>query len=121
MIMKQFFMMLAAMLFISSAALAQDKSDNRKEGMVKHRTERMVKEYGLNDSQAKQLLELNTKYVDAMRPMHRHGRPGRHGMRGQHPDGMTGATKAEKPDTLKAPKAPRGNMKKRCARRWKRR
>ena len=59
--MKQIIMTLAAALFISSAALAQEKNDNRKQEMIKHRTERTVKAYGLNDKQAKELLNLNTK------------------------------------------------------------
>ena len=92
-IMKQIIMTLAAALFISSIALAQEKNDNRKQEMIKHRTERTVKEYNLNDKQAKQLLELNTKYADMMRPMHRHGGPGHHGMRGQRPEPPKGDTK----------------------------
>lgn len=79
-------MTLAAALFISSAALAQEKNDNRKQEMIKHRTERTVKAYGLNDKQAKELLDLNTKYADMMRPMHRHGGPGHHGMGGRRPE-----------------------------------
>ena len=79
-------MTLAAALFISSAALAQEKNDNRKQEMIKHRTERTVTEYGLNDKQAKELLDLNTKYADMMRPMHRHGGPGHHGMGGRRPE-----------------------------------
>ena len=91
--MKQIIMTLAAALFISSTALAQEKNDNRKQEMIKHRTERTVKEYNLNDKQAKKLLELNTKYADMMRPMHRHGGPGHHGMRGQRPEPPKGDTK----------------------------
>lgn len=85
-VMKQIIMTLAAALFISSAALAQEKNDNRKQEMIKHRTERTVKAYGLNDKQAKELLDLNTKYADMMRPMHRHGGPGHHGMGGRRPE-----------------------------------
>ena len=97
-------MMLAAVLFISTTALAQEKNDNRKQEMIKHRTERMVKEYNLNDKQAKQLQELNTKYADMMRPMHRHGGPGHHGMRDQRP---------EPPKDMKGekPEPPKGDMK----------
>ena len=102
--MRQFFMMLAAVLFISTTALAQEKNDNRKQEMIKHRTERMVKAYNLNDKQAKQLQELNTKYADMMRPMHRHGGPGHHGMRDQRP---------EPPKDMKGekPEPPKGDMK----------
>ena len=84
--MKQIIMTLAVVLFVSSTALAQEKNDNRKQEMIKHRTERTVKAYGLNDKQAKKLLDLNTKYADMMRPMHRHGRPGHHGMGGRRPE-----------------------------------
>lgn len=102
--MKQIIMTLAAALFISSAALAQEKNDNRKQEMIKHRTERTVKAYGLNDKQAKELLDLNTKYADMMRPMHRHGGPGRHSMNGQRP---------EPPKDMKGemPEPPKGDMK----------
>ena len=43
--MKQFMMTLVAALFISSAAFAHDKDDKdtRKQEMIKHRTERIVK------------------------------------------------------------------------------
>lgn len=102
-------MTLAAVLFISTTALAQEKNDNRKQEMIKHRTERTVKEYNLNDQQAKQLLELNTKYADMMRPMHRHGGPGHHGMKGERsepPKDMKG----EKPEP---PKDMKGDRKER--------
>ena len=84
--MKQIIMTLAVVLFVGSTALAQEKNDNRKQEMIKHRTERTVKAYGLKDKQAKELLDLNTKYADMMRPMHRHGRPGHHGMGGRRPE-----------------------------------
>ncbi|MBR4480425.1 MAG: DUF4890 domain-containing protein [Prevotella sp.] len=102
--MKQIIMTLAAVLFVSSTALAQEKNDNRKQEMIKHRTERTVKEYNLNDKQAKKLLDLNTKYADMMRPMHRPGGPGHHGMRGQRP---------EPPKDMKGemPEPPKGDMK----------
>jgi Spy/CpxP family protein refolding chaperone len=109
--MKQFFITLAAVLFISSAAFAQEKNDDRKTEMIKHRTEQMAKDYNLSDKQKMQLLDLNTKHADMMRPMgpHRHGP---HGMKGERPeppkdmkekrpDGETGATKGEKPEPPK--------------------
>ena len=97
-------MTLAVVLFVGSTALAQEKNDNRKQEMIKHRTERTVKAYGLNDKQAKELLDLNTKYADMMRPMHRHGGPGRHSMNGQRP---------EPPKDMKGemPEPPKGDMK----------
>lgn len=113
--MKQIIMTLAAVLFVGSTALAQEKNDNRKQEMIKHRTERTVKDYNLNDKQAKKLLDLNTKYADMMIPMHRHGRPGHHGMRGQRPEppkDMDGK-KPEPPKDTKGerPEPPKGDMK----------
>ncbi len=107
--MKQIMMTLAAVLFISTTALAQEKNDNRKQEMIKHRTERTVKEYNLNDQQAKQLLELNTKYADMMRPMHRHGGPGHHDMKGERPEPPKDM-KGEKPEP---PKDMKGDWKER--------
>ena len=102
--MKQLMMTIAAMLFISSTALAQEKNDERKQEMIKHRTERTVKAYNLNEKQAKQLLELNTKYADMMRPRHHHGGPDHHGMKGQRP---------EPPKDMKGkrPEPPKGDKK----------
>lgn len=108
-------MTLAVMLFVGSTALAQEKNDNRKQEMIKHRTERTVKDYNLNDKQAKKLLDLNTKYADMMRPMHRHGGPGRHSMNGQRPEppkDMKGQ-RPEPPKDMKGemPEPPKGDMK----------
>ena len=102
--MKQIIMTLAVVLFVGSTALAQEKNDNRKQEMIKHRTERTVKDYNLNDKQAKKLLDLNTKYADMRRPMHRHGGPGLHSMNGQRP---------EPPKDMKGemPEPPKGDMK----------
>ena len=113
--MKQIIMTLAVVLFVGSTALAQEKNDNRKQEMIKHRTERTVKEYNLNDKQAKKLLDLNTKYADIMRPMHRHGGPGRHSMNGQRPEppkDMNGQ-RPEPPKDMKGemPEPPKGDMK----------
>ena len=113
--MKQIIMTLAAALFISSTALAQEKNDNRKQEMIKHRTERTVKEYNLNDKQAKQLLDLNTKYAGMMRPMHRHRGPGHHGMKGQRPEPPKDM-KDQRPEPPKdmngeKPEPPKGDMK----------
>lgn len=121
--MKQFMMTLVAALFISSAAFAHDKDDKdtRKQEMIKHRTERTVKDYNLNDEQAKQLLELNTKYADKMRRPH-HGRHhGPHGMKGKRPESPHCGGKCECPDTPKGdkkcerPEPPKGDMKEKRA------
>ena len=60
-------MTLLAAVMVSTAAVAQDKDsnkpsedNNRKQEMVKHRTDKMVEDYQLNDKQAKKLLELHS-------------------------------------------------------------
>ena len=69
--------MMAAVL-MSATAFAQDEKqcncnckckDKKpdKTEMVKHRTDRMVKEYGLDEAQAQKLLELNTGELRRMR------------------------------------------------------
>ena len=79
-------MALVAAFTVSVAAMAQDQAQEGKREfkkmdpteMVKHRTDGMVKKYGLNEQQAKQLLELNTKFAGKMGPragMKRMGRP----------------------------------------------
>jgi Spy/CpxP family protein refolding chaperone len=109
--MKQMMMTLLAAVMVSTAAVAQDKDsnkpsedNNRKQEMVKHRTDQIVKDYQLSDKQAKQLLELNTKYADKMRPRHpRHHGP--HGMKGERPEPPKGEMKGERPEP------PKGEMK----------
>ena len=109
--MKKMMMTLLAAVVVSTAAVAQNKDDNkspqdnnRKQEMVKHRTDRLVKDYQLNDQQARQLLELNTKYADKMRPHHpRHHGP--HGMKGQRPEPPKGDRqdrRKEMDETMKA-------------------
>ncbi|MBR1556638.1 MAG: DUF4890 domain-containing protein [Prevotella sp.] len=82
---KVIFTMMAALLVSTSAIAQEEKNDQRpqrkfdKTEMIKHRTDETVSRYKLSDKQAKQLLELNTKYADKMGPRghHRHGhRPG---------------------------------------------
>ena len=105
--MKKMMMTLLAAVVVSTAAVAQNKDDNkspqdnnRKQEMVKHRTDKMVEDYQLNDQQARQLLELNTKYADKMRPHHpRHHGP--HGMKGQRPEPPKGDKKGERPEPPK--------------------
>ena len=105
--MKQMIMTLLAAVMVSTAAVAQDKDsnkpsvdNNRKQEMVKHRTDKMVEDYQLNDKQAKKLLELNTAYADKMRPPH-HGHHGPHGMRGQRPEPPKGDMNGERPEPPK--------------------
>ena len=109
--MKQIMMTLLAAVMISTAAVAQDKSGNkplvdnkRKQEMVKHRTDKMVEDYKLDDKQAKKLLDLNTKYADKMRP-HPHGHHGPHGKKGERlepPKGDRQDRRKEMDETMKA-------------------
>ena len=95
--MKQLLMTIVAAVMFSSAAMAQDQEKGKKkEEMAKHRTEKMVKDYDLNDKQAAKLLELNTKYADKMRPPR--GPHGPHGMKGQRPEPPKGDMKGERPE-----------------------
>jgi len=67
--------MAMTMLLASMTAMAQD-ADNRagrperrqfnQAEMIQHRTERTVQKYGLDENQAKQLQELNTKYANVL-------------------------------------------------------
>ena len=70
--MKKMMMTMIAAVLMSSAAFAQEEKKCEcknckkpdKTEMVKHRTDKFAKKYGLNDQQAASLLELNTKYAD---------------------------------------------------------
>lgn len=84
--MKQTIISIAALLLLSTAVMAQNEQGQRPERqrldrteMIQKRTDDVVKKYGLNAEQAKQLLSLNTKFADQMGP--RGGRPGGMGMR----------------------------------------
>ena len=112
--MKKILMTMMAALLVSSTAVAHGKKECRcqdgkpdKQEMVKHRTDETVKRYNLNDKQAKQLLELNTKYADKMGqrgPRHpgHHGGPGRppkdgKDMKGQRPEPPKDGERPEPP------------------------
>ena len=97
--MKQIVFSIAAMLLLSTAAMAQDDRGQRpnRQGfdrteMIQRRTDGVVKKYGLNEEQAKQLLSLNTKFADMMgprggaRPGNRGARPGGDGQRAARRD-----------------------------------
>lgn len=77
-----------AVFALSMSAQAQEENKLQrpmkkdKTEMVQHRTNEMVKQYGLNDKQAQQLQALNEKYADKMGP----GRGHRH--HGGRPDGF---------------------------------
>ncbi|MGI6242860.1 MAG: DUF4890 domain-containing protein [Prevotella sp.] len=100
--MKRIITMIAAVMLIAFTATAQNKEGKQrprkfdKTEMIKHRTERMVNQYGLNETQAKQLLELNTAYANKMPRMGR--RPGKRAMKhtvGQMKDGKGMQCKAD--------------------------
>ena len=84
--MKKIFVTMMAALLVSTSAMAQEQQENQqrperkfdKTEMIKHRTDETVSRYKLSDKQAKQLLELNTKYADKMGPRgpRRHGHHG---------------------------------------------
>ena len=84
--MKRFFLMMAATVLMGTTAMAQDNRPqfDRTE-MIKQRTDQMVEKYKLNEDQAKQLLELNTKNAETMGPMMGMGRMG-----GGRPGGQGG-------------------------------
>lgn len=101
--MKKVLLAIAATMMMT-AAMAQD--DNQRNGqdrrrmdpteMLQRRTERTVKDYGLNEEQAKQLLELNKKYADKMGPRMGGMRPGGRGMRGGRNNG--GPDRGQRPE-----------------------
>ena len=109
--MKKFMMTMIAAVLMSSAAFAQEEKKceckcNKKPDkteMVKHRTDKIVKKYGLNDQQAASLLELNTKYADkfgAPRGRHHH-----HGMKhGKKHENKTAANTGATPQQSRGDK-----------------
>lgn len=106
--MKKLIITLMAAALISATATAQKEDKCKcpekkfdKTEMAKHRTDDMVKEYKLSDKQAKQLLELNTKYADKMRPPRHHGPKPGHGPKadekGQRPEPPKDGQRPERP------------------------
>jgi len=101
-------MAILAGLMLNVSAMAQ--TDGAKNGcrhhadgkeMIQIRTNRMVEKYGLNNSQAKKLLELNTEYAGKIGPMC--GGRGRFG-RGMHPG--FGGPKMKPADSAARPQRP---------------
>lgn len=93
--MKKTAMAFAAMIFMSTAAMAQNNGGQRPERqfdraeMMKRQAEQMVSTYGLNQEQAEKLEKLNTEYADKLPFMGGMGmRGGRGG--GQRPGGGGG-------------------------------
>lgn len=100
--MKKMILSLVAAVAFSAMAMAQEAKKEAaqcskcdKTEMLQHRTDRVVKKYGLNEDQAKQLLKLNTAYADKMSGAGL-GHCGKHQQKGQccqqKTDGETGAT-----------------------------
>ncbi|MBR5655461.1 MAG: DUF4890 domain-containing protein [Prevotella sp.] len=96
--MKKTTLALATMMIMSTAAMAQNEGNGQRPEvdrteMIKQQTDQMVKDYGLNQEQAEQLLKLNTEYsgkifMGGMRGGRGGGqRPGGGGGFGQRPNG----------------------------------
>lgn len=71
--MKKSILAIIATVTLSTSVMAQSENGNDRPRrqmdrteMVKLQTERMVKEYGLNETQAAKLQELNTSFADKM-------------------------------------------------------
>ena len=69
-----------AMIAMTTGMSAQDNSGQRhprmnREEMVQQRTDFMAQQYGLNDVQKQQLLELNKKYADSIPMMKVYHKP----------------------------------------------
>ena len=95
-------MAITAALMMSASAMAQDNNNQQVRErrqmnpveMTKRRTDETVKAYGLNEEQAKQLLELNTKFAGKLGP--------RGGMRpGRGMGGRDGRARGERPDSMR--------------------
>lgn len=105
--MKKLVLTMIAMVTMSLSAMAQDTAQVRRqfnpEQMAKMRTDAVVKKYGLNDDQAKKLLDLNTRFAGRIRPMGPMGgqRRGGQRMQGDRPQRMN-------PDSLRAQGQRRG-------------
>lgn len=122
--MKRMILALAAFISLSSAVMAQDTCNRKKrltrEEMVKERTERTVKQYGLDAAQAAKLLVLNTEFADKQCAMG--ARKGSHGCEAKQSCGQcdkhTDKHCAGKPDR-KACKQKRQEMRKEYGRELK--
>ena len=85
-VMKKTILAIAAAMMMSANVMAQGNEQRPQMDpaeMMKARTEQMVKDYGLNEEQAKQVGELNQKYAGKIPMM-------RGGQRGQRPQGQQG-------------------------------
>lgn len=104
--MKKIVLAIAALFVMSASTMAQDEQQKEarqrpsQTEMIQQRTDETVKQLGLNQEQAKKLLELNTKYADKIGFRRGGMRPGRNGgprfVRGERRD-----------STMRAPRQPR--------------
>lgn len=93
--MKKSILAIFAIVTLSTSVMAQSENAPAPQNpqmdqteMIKNQTDRMVKEYGLNETQAAQLQELNKNFADKM-PRMRGPRPGgQRGGNGQRGGGM---------------------------------
>ena len=116
--MKKTVMAIAAAMMMSATMMAQNEQPQGQQApqidraeMLKARTEQMVKDYGLNEEQAKKLEALNTEYAEKipMMPMMR----GQQGQRGQRPQGQMGQgqrPQRQQGDTARRGQRPQGQM-----------
>ena len=106
--MKKTILTLAVALFLGSTANAQDNQDRPqrprmdRQELTQRRTDMMVKQYGLNDQQAKQLLELNTEFAKKMGPGSFGPRPAggprpRRNFNGERPNGAVDSMRPPMP------------------------
>ena len=119
--MEKTMMAIAAAMMMSATVMAQNEQPqgqgprqmDRAE-MIKARTEQVVKEYGLNEEQAKKLEALNTEYFEKM-PMMRfprqQGQAGQgQGQRPQRQEGQMGQRPQRQPgDSLRRGQRPQGD------------
>ena len=120
--MKRMMMTMLAAVLVSTSVMAQDEKTEKREPlkfdkteMVKRRTNETVSKYKLSDKQAKQLLELNTKYADTMGPGM--GMGGRRGgfQQGQRPNfggGQGGFQQGQRPEMTEEMRAQMEKMRK---------
>lgn len=105
--MKKMLLALIATMTMSASVMAQGNNQEQVQQreqrqrpdqteMVKRRTERMVERYKLNETQAAQLLELNTRFTGKMGPM----------MGAQRERGQRGERQAYRPQQRERRQAP---------------
>lgn len=94
---------MVAILMIGATTMAQNTNSDKTE-IIQKRTENVAKKYGLDETQTKKLLELNTKYADAITPDFgaRGNRPGGRAMRPRGREGMD--ARPMRPDSTARPR-----------------